>query len=412
MPDESYIQGLLAERIGGRRFGKETQIYKFERIKRAKAAALKAHPGKELLDLGVGEPDEMAAPGVVEVMQKETARSENRGYADNGIPEFKEAAARYMERVFGVSGIDPGREVVHSIGTKPALAMLATVLINPGDLLLMTTPGYPVLATHTRYYGGEVVELPLREERGYLPDLDALSEEVRRRAKVLYLNYPNNPTGGTATPEFFERVVRFARQYQVAVVHDAAYAALAFDGKPLSFLSVPGAKEVGVELHSLSKAFNMTGWRLGFVTGNPLLVSAYAHVKDHVDSGQFKAIQQAGLYALNHPEITRETAAKYERRLRALAAIFREVGFRAEAPRGGFFLYTAIPKGIKGGRRFSSAEEFSEHLITELLLSTVPWDDVGHYIRLSATFVAPTREEEERVLGEVKRRLSGVRFAF
>ena len=271
----SYIQGRFAGRIGGAKFGKSTKIYKFEKIKRAKAAAQQAHPGVELLDFGVGEPDDMAFPGVVEALRREAARWENRGYADNGIAEFKEAAARYLDRVFGAPGIDPETEVIHSIGAKPALAMLPAAFINPGDVALVTVPGYPVLATHTRWYGGRVAELPLTQERGYLPDLSAIKAADLKRAKLLYLNYPNNPTGASATREFFEEVVRFAKRRKLIVVVDAAYAALIYGGPPLSFLSIPGAKDVGVELHSLSKAYNMTGWRLGFVAGNPLIVSAF-----------------------------------------------------------------------------------------------------------------------------------------
>src|SRR4030067_2837695 len=295
---DDVIQKMFAERIGGSKFGKEDKIYKFEKIKRAKAAALRANPGAELIDLGVGEPDDMAPPGVVDTMQKECARWENRGYADNGIIEFKEAAARYMEDVYGVKGLNPDKEIIHGIGSKPALAMLPSAFINPGDVTLMTVPGYPVMVTHTQWYGGEVVNLPLKEENNFLPDIDLLDSSILRRAKLLYINYPNNPNAGAATKEFFEKVVRFASENNIVVVHDAAYAALNFEGKPLSFLSIPGAKDVGIEIHSLSKAFNMTGWRIAFVAGNEKGVNAYGFVKDNYDSGQIRANQEAGAYAL------------------------------------------------------------------------------------------------------------------
>lgn len=408
---ESYIQSLFAERIGGAGFGKDTKIYKFEKIKRAKRAAMAANPGVELIDLGVGEPDEMAFPKVVATLQQEAAKPENRGYADNGIAEFKEAAARYMKRIYGVD-VDPATEVVHGIGSKPVLAMMAGVFINPGDVMLMTAPGYPVMATHTRWYGGEVHTLPLLEENNFLPDLDAISADIRRRAKLLYLNYPNNPTGALATPEFYEKVVRFAKENDIVVVSDAAYAALTFDGAPLSFLSVPGAKEVGIEIHSLSKAYNMTGWRLAFVTGNPLVVAGYANVKDNYDSGQFIAIQKAGVEALDHPEITDRIAAKYKRRLVSLAETLGGLGFTVKPPRGSFYLYTRVPKGVKNGRRFANAEEFSEFLITEKLISSVPWDDAGSFVRFSATFVAKNEADETRVLTEIRRRLSDMEFEF
>ncbi|MEO5656872.1 MAG: LL-diaminopimelate aminotransferase [Nitrospiria bacterium] len=408
----SYIQKRFAERIGGATFGKSTKIYKFEKIKRAKAAAQKAHPGVELLDFGVGEPDDMAFPGVVESLRREAGRWENRGYADNGIAEFKAAAARYLDRVFGAPGLDPATEVIHSIGSKPALAMIPACFINPGDVALVTVPGYPVMATHTRWYGGRVVELPLRQENGYLPDLSAVKASDLKRAKLLYLNYPNNPTGASATRAFYEEVVRFAKRHKLIVVVDAAYAALTYGEPPLSFLSVPGGKDVGVELHSLSKAYNMTGWRLGFVAGNPLIVSAFGMVKDNCDSGQFKAIQHAGVYALEHPEITAQIGAKYERRLRRLTDTLGAIGFDVAMPRGSFFLYTAAPKGVKGGRKFRTAEDVSEFLITETLISTVPWDDVGRYLRFSATFLAKDATAEQRVLDTLKTRLSDLKLVF
>jgi LL-diaminopimelate aminotransferase len=412
LSQESYIQSLFAERIGGAMFGKEQKIYKFEKIKRAKRAALSAHPGAELIDFGVGEPDEMAFPGVVQSLQKEAAKPENRGYADNGIPEFKDAAARYMQKVYGVGGINPETEVLHGIGSKPVLAMLPAVFINPGDVTLMTVPGYPIMGTHTRWYGGTVVNLPLREENGFLPDLDSLPGDVKKKTKLLYINYPNNPTGAGATRAFFEKVVKFAKENSVIVVHDAAYAALTFGARPLSFLSVSGAKEVGVEVHSLSKAYNMTGWRLAFVVGSERVIAGYGNVKDNYDSGQFKAIQKAGVYALDHPQITDEIAAKYERRLRAMAAVLAEMGFNAKMPAGSFYLYVKMPKGVRNGRRFSTAEEFSEFLITEKLISTVPWDDAGAFIRFSATFESQGKADEQRVLEEFKKRMAGLQFEF
>jgi LL-diaminopimelate aminotransferase len=408
----TYIQKTFAERIGGAKFGKSTKIYKFEKIKRAKAAAQKAHPGVELLDFGVGEPDDMAFPGVVETLQREAARWENRGYADNGIAEFKEAAARYLDRVFGAPGIDAQTEVIHAIGAKPALAMLPACFINPGDVAVVTVPGYPVMATHTKWYGGRVVELPLTQERKFLPNLGALKASDLKRAKLLYLNYPNNPTGASATREFYQDVVKFAKKHKLIVVVDAAYASLTYGEEPFSFLSIPGAKEVGVELHSLSKAYNMTGWRLGFVAGNPLVVSAFGMVKDNCDSGQFKAIQRAGIYALEHPGITVEIGRKYERRLRRMVDALGAVGFDVTMPRGSFFLYTRAPKAVKGGRKFKGAEDVSEFFITEKLISTVPWDDVGHYLRFSATFLAKDEADERRVLDALKSRLSDLGLVF
>jgi LL-diaminopimelate aminotransferase len=413
---ESYIQNLFAGRIGGKNYGKSAAIYKFEKIKRAKRAALAAHPGAEIIDLGVGEPDEMAVPEAVAKLCEEARRPGNRGYSDNGDQVLKEAAARYLEKVCGVSGINPQTQVIHSIGSKAALSILPAALVDPGDLVLMTTPGYPIFGAHARFYGGQVYNLPLVASRHFLPDLAAIPLEVLRKAKALVLNYPNNPTGAVATPEFFAQVVAFAREHRLAVIHDAAYAALVFEGRPLSFLATPGAVEVGVELHSASKSFNMTGWRCGFVAGNELLVRAYGDVKDNTDSGQFLAIQHAVAWCLDHPEITVNIAAKYSRRMSGLVAVLKKSGFAAVKPKGSFFLYVPAPRAavLSSGRRldFKDAEEVSQWLITEKLISTVPWDDAGAYLRLSVTFAAKDPADEERVLRELASRLADVTLEF
>lgn len=413
---DSYIQGLFAERIGGKNYGKSGAIYKFEKIKRAKRAALAAHPGAEILNLGVGEPDEMAFPEVVAKLADEARQPENRGYADNGDSVLKEAAARYMEKVCGVPGINPETEVLHSIGSKAALSILPAAFVNPGDYVLMTTPGYPVFGTHSKYYRGLVHNLPLLEENQFLPDLASIPPNVLAKAKVLVINYPNNPTGASATPEFFASVVAFAGKHRLVVIHDAAYAALVFEGKPLSFLATPGAKEVGIELHSTSKSFNMTGWRCGFVAGNELLVRAYGDIKDNSDSGQFLAIQHAAAYCFDHPEITEKISAKYSRRMTGLVQVLQQSGFKATKPKGSFFLYVKAPKAATAadGKRieFKTAEDVSQWLITEKLISTVPWDDAGNYLRFSVTFAAKDQADEKRVLTEIGARLGSVRFEF
>jgi LL-diaminopimelate aminotransferase len=413
--NESYLQTLLAERIGGRQYGKSTQIYKFEKIKRAKRAAMAAHPDVELIDLGVGEPDEMAFPLSVRTLQAEVAKPENRGYADNGGPEYRQAAARWMKNVCGVT-LTPDTEILHSLGSKAALTLLPAVLINPGDVALMTVPGYPVFGTHTKWYGGEVFNLKLTAENSFLPDLASIPSDILRRAKVLVLNYPNNPTGASATREFFTRAVAFAKQHNLVIISDAAYAALVFDGQPLSILSIPGAKDVAVELHSMSKGFNMTGWRLGFVAGNELLVRAYGDVKDNSDSGQFLAIQKACAASLDHPEITQQIAAKYSRRMDLLVTALRKFGFDARKPKGSFFLYVRAPRAVVAGNAprttFASGEDVSQWLITEKLISTVPWDDAGPYLRFSVTFIAKGEADERRVVSEIERRFAGLHFEF
>ena len=408
---DPYFQALFADRIGGAGYGKGTAIYKFEKIKRAKRAAVADFPDRPLLDFGIGENDEMADAAVREALKAEVDRAENRGYADNGIQEYKDAAAAWLKREFGVT-VDPVSEVNHCIGTKPALAMLPAAFINPGDVTLMTVPGYPVAGTHTCYYGGSVFNLPLLEENGFLPDLDSIPDGIRRRAKLLVLNYPNSPTGSLADESFFARVIAFARANGLVVVQDAAHIMLTYGRKPLSFLAVDGAKEVGVEVHSMSKGFDMIGWRLGFVAGHERIVRAFADVKDNCDSGQFIAIQKAAVAALERPSISVGIRTKYERRLRKLVDTLNELGFQARMPGGSYFLYVRAPKGVEGGPSFATAEDVSQFLIRERSICTVPWDDAGPYLRFSVTYRAPTEADEDDLMGELKDRLDGDRFVW
>ncbi len=410
---ESFIQSSFAQRIGGDKFGKDTKIYKFEKIKRAKREAAAAHPGVELIDMGVGEPDDMAFPAVVETLAKEAAKWENRIYADNGIAEFRQAAARYMKSLYGVD-LDPEKEICHAIGSKSALTLLPACFINPGDITVITIPGYPVLGTWTEYLGGSMVKLPLLKENGFLPELESLTKEQRAKTKLLYLNYPNNPTGASASYEFYEKAVKFAKENEILIVSDAAYAPLNFKGKPLSIFAVPGAKDVAVELHSMSKGFNMTGWRLSWVCGNELAVKAFATIKDNADSGQFMAIQKAAIAALDdQARITPLISEKYQRRLASMAETLRKLGFDAKTPDGSFYLYVKAPKAASDGSKFASGEDFSQWLIKTKLISSVPWDDAGNFVRFSATFVARGGvAEEKRVLAEFEKRLSDAKFEF
>jgi LL-diaminopimelate aminotransferase len=410
MSADPWFQSLFADRIGGANYGKGTEIYKFEKIKRAKRKALAEHPERKLLDFGIGENDDMAGAVVRESLKTQVDRVENRGYADNGIQEYKDAAAEFMQRQFGVT-LDPVTEICHCIGSKPAYAMLPACFINPGDITLMTVPGYPVAGTWTRYLGGEVVKLPLLEKNGFYPDLEGLPAEVKKRAKLLIINYPNSPTGAVATKDFYRRVIDFARTHQVVVVQDAAHILLSYQGEPLSFLQVDGAKEVGVEVHSMSKGFNMIGWRLGFVCGHPKIVQAYADVKDNSDSGQFMAIQQAAAKALRTPSIPIAVRAKYRRRLEKLVAALQQVGFRCAMPGGTYFLYTKAPTGA-GGRSFANAEEASQYLITEQSVCCVPWDDAGSYLRFSVTYTAKDEAEEDAIMAQTVSRLKGMELRF
>jgi len=408
---DPYFQSLFAQRIGGANYGKGTEIYKFEKIKRAKRKALADYPSRPLIDFGIGENDSMAPKSVRQKLADEINQPENRGYMDNGNARFKQAAADFMQRTFGVT-LDPQTQVNHAIGSKPALAMLPACFIDPGDITLMTVPGYPVAGTHARYYGGSVFRLPLTAQNNFFPDFSALSPEVWLQTKLLVLNYPNSPTGKTATREFYEQVIALAKQHEFIVVQDAAHALLSYDQPPFSFLSVPGAMDVGVEVYSLSKGYDMIGWRIGWVCGHERIVRAFADVKDNSDSGQFGAIQNAAAAALDDDEIPRRTRAKYQRRLEKLVAILKAAGFKAQMPGGTYFLYVPTPTGLADGTKFETAEAASQFLITQQSIVTVPWDDAGAFLRFSVTYEADTEAAEDSLMAATAQRLAQSRLVF
>lgn len=408
---DPYFQKLFADRIGGVNYGKDTSIYKFEKIKRAKRKALADHPERELLDFGIGENDEMAAVPVRQAMAQEINKVENRGYADNGVVEYKQAVARYMKREYGID-LDPATQINHCMGSKTALAMIPECFINPGDVTLMTVPGYPVAGTHTKYCGGEVYTLPLSEENDYFPDLDSIPADILKRAKLLVINYPNAPTGQIANVDFFKKVIAFAKKNDIVVIQDAAHMVLCYEQPALSFLQVPGAMDVGVEVHSMSKGWNMIGWRLGWVCGNPLIVRAFADVKDNSDSGQFIAIQKAAAVALDDPDIPVQTRNKYRRRLEKLVKTLKECGFQVKMPRGTYFLYTPAPVGLSDGTRFANAEAVSQYLIAEHSICTVPWDNAGEFLRFSVTYRADDEAAEDLLMAKTKSRIQSLGLVF
>ncbi len=408
---DPYFQALFADRIGGAQYGKANEIYKFEKIKRAKRKALADFPNRRLLDFGIGENDSMADERVRQKMASEISRPENRGYMDNGTADFKQAASRFMNREFGVV-LDPVTEINHCIGSKTALSMLPACFINPGDITIMTVPGYPVAGTHTKYYGGTVHRLPLLAENNFFPDFDSVTADVLAKTKLVVINYPNSPTGQVATRDFYSRVIELAHQHQFVVVQDAAHIMLSFRSKPFSFLEVPGAMDVGVEVHSMSKGFDMIGWRLGWVCGNSKIVQAFSDVKDNCDSGQFGAIQRAAIAGLDAPDIPKRINAKYKRRLEKLVATLRECGFTCDVPGGSYFLYTRAPKGVKAGLQFANAEEASQYFITQHSIVIVPWDDAGNFLRFSVTYEAADEAAEDELMRETKQRIQGLNLVF
>ena len=315
-----------------------------------------------------------------------------------------------MQRNFGVA-LDVS-EINHCIGSKTALAMLPACFVNPGDVTLMTVPGYPVAGTHTRYYGGARLSVAVAGRERLLagPGFDS-----RRRAvasQTVGFELPQQPNGQGGDTRVLPAGDPVAQDHQIVVVQDAAHLMLTFEGAPLSFLSVPGARDVGVEVHSLSKGFDMIGWRIGWVCGNRRIVQAFADVKDNCDSGQFIAIQKAAITALDDAAIPDRTNAKYRRRLGKLVATLSACGFDCRMPGGSYFLYTRAPRAVRGVAEFRNAEDASQYLITELSMVTVPWDDAGAYLRFSATYEAVDDADEDRIMEETRRRLSDVVLEF
>jgi len=324
---------------------KQLPPYLFKEIDRKKAEVMAR--GVDIIDLGVGDPD-LPTPGhIVEEMKRAVDDPVNHRYPSySGMNDFKEAVARWYGERFGVE-LDPATQVVSLIGSKEGIAHLPLAFINPGDMALVPSPAYPVYHIATLFAGGESFLMPLVAKNRFLPDLKAIPEDVATRARVMFINYPNNPTAAVADPGFFERVVEFAREYNILVCHDAAYTEMAFDGyHPRSFLEAPGAMDVGLEFHSLSKTYNMTGWRIGFAVGKPEGIEGLGAVKSNIDSGVFQAVQRAGIKAISGDQsCVKEMIGVYEARRDLMVEGLRDAGFQVDTPRATFYLWIKVPQG-------------------------------------------------------------------
>ena len=339
--------------------------YLFAEIDRQKQEARAR--GIDLIDLGIGDPDLPTPPHVVKALARAAHEPKNHRYPDyEGLLAFRGAAAEWYHRRFGVT-LDPATEVLTLIGSKEGTGHIPLAFVNPGDIVLVPDPGYPVYAAGTWFAGGEPHFLPLRAERDFLPDLDSVPSAVLARAKMLFLNYPNNPTAACATPAFFARVVAFARAHNLIVCHDAMYSELCFDGyRPPSFLETPGAREVGVEFHSCSKSYSMTGWRIAWVAGNRQIVAGLGRVKTNVDSGVFQAVQEAGIAALDGPQdYVAHVRGVYQERRDLMVAGLRKLGFPVTPPRATFFVWAPVPDG-------SDSRKWASRLLQEAGVVVTP----------------------------------------
>ncbi len=356
--------------------------YLFAEIDRKKAAL--RQKGVDVIDIAIGDPDLPTPDHIIAALSEAARDPKTHGYPPyEGTREFREAVAGWYRRRFGVA-LDPQREVLTLIGGKEGLAHIPWVFVDPGDLVLVSDPGYPVYATATLMAEGEPYSVPLRPDRDWQPDLGAIPDAVARRARVFFLNYPNNPTGATADLAFFEQVADFARRWGILVVHDNTYSEIAYDGfRPPSFLQARGAMEAGVEIHSLSKTYCMTGWRLGFAVGNAAAVQALGTLKTNIDSGQFMAIQAAGVAALTGPQgPVAERVAIWQRRRDTVVAALQDLGLDVPRPRATFYLWTPVPSGY-------DSVGFAGYLLDKAGVAVAPGIGYGAqgegYFRISLT---------------------------
>lgn len=357
--------------------------YLFAEIDRKKNEMIEK--GVDVIDLGVGDPDIPTPDHIIEALREACVDPENHRYPSYvGMLSFREAAANWYGKRFGVS-LDPPREVVALIGSKEGIAHAPLAFLDPGDVALVPDPGYPVYPVSTTFAGGVPYSMPLLKENGFFPDLDSIPENVRANAVMMFLNYPNNPTTVLANESFFEEVVDFAQKNDILVCHDAAYTEIAFGGaNPLSFLEIPGAKDVGIEFHSLSKTFSMTGWRVAFAAGNEKAIEGLGKVKTNIDSGIFQAVQVAGVKALeNHSLGLEERKEVYRERLRIFCRALDQAGIKYTKPDATFYVWFEVPEGM-------TSSEFSSRMLSEAAVVVTPGNGFGDcgegYARVSVTF--------------------------
>ena len=360
----------------------QLQPYPFVEISRI--IAEKRAKGEDVVTFGIGDPDIPTPIHIIDRLVETAHNPSNHRYPEtDGLPELRRAMAYWYDRRFGVT-LDPDKEVLPLIGAKEGIGHVAFCFLDPGDLALVPDPGYPVYAVGTMFAGGEAYSMPLLEKNGWLPDLDAIPSDVARQAKVMWLNYPNNPTAAVASVEYYKQAVEFARKYDLAILHDAAYSEVCFDGYTSpSFMEVNGARDVGIEFHSLSKCFNMTGWRIGMAVGNADIIKALFQIKSNLDSGIPQAIQEMAIEALTGPqECIRENNAIYQRRRDKVVATLIKLGLGVVPPKASLYVWARVPEGY-------TSSEFATRLLGDTNIVATPGTSYGKhgegYIRLSLT---------------------------
>ncbi|ABO50222.1 LL-diaminopimelate aminotransferase apoenzyme [Desulforamulus reducens MI-1] len=377
--------------------------YLFARIEQV--IAQKKEEGVDVISLGIGDPDMPTPEHIIKDAEKQLYVAENHQYPSSvGMLSYRKSVADFYARRFGVE-LDPKTEVVSLIGSKEGIAHISWCYLDPGDVVLVPDPGYPVYSGGAILAGAEPYYMPLTADKGFLPDLNAIPEDVARKAKMMFINYPNNPTGAVADEAFYIEVIAFARKYEILVCHDNAYSEVSYEGyKPLSFLEIPGAKEVGIEFSSVSKAYNMTGWRIGWAVGNPAVIEALGRFKTNIDSGQFQAIQYAAMAGLNGPqEIVATNNEIYRERRDIVVDGLNAMGWSLEKPKATFYIWAPVPKG------FTSAS-FAEYVIERAGVVITPGNGYGEqgegYFRISITIpkerIAEALERMKNNIGKVE----------
>ena len=361
---------------------KDLPPYLFASIDKMKQEAIKK--GVDIINLGVGDPDLPTPPEIVRAMQRAVENPLHHQYPSyDGMKSFREAVASWYDKRFGVS-LDPDREVLTLIGSKEGIGHIPLALVNPGDAVLIPSPGYPVYQAATLLAGGQPCTFPLLKKNGFIPKLSEIPKSILQKSRLLFINYPNNPTAATADVAFFEELAAFAKENEIIVCHDAAYSEIFYDGNPQpSFLQARGAKEVGIEFHSLSKTFNMTGWRLGFAVGHEGVISALGKIKSNIDSGVFQAVQEAGITALNlGPAQLDAIRSTYQVRRDAFVPLIKALGFKVGIPKAAFYIWFETPKGY-------GSMEFTKLLLEKTGIVTTPgigFGDAGEgYNRMTLT---------------------------
>ena len=360
----------------------------------SKKIAEKQAKGEDVISLAIGDPDIPTPSHIIERLCRASEDPKNHRYPESGgLPEFRRAISKWYQKRFGVA-LDPDKEVLPLIGSKEGIGHIALCFIDPGDTALVPDPAYPVYSISTMFAGGLPHCMPLIQENEFLPDLTAIPKDIARKAKVIWINYPNNPTSAVADLKFFEGVVAFAKRHGIAVCHDGPYTEVAFDGyRPVSFLQAEGSREVGVEFHSLSKSYNMTGWRVGMAVGNPAMIDALKRVKSNLDSGIPQALQHAAIEALTGPQdCISEHNTIYQRRRDRLLQALNQIGIQAKPPRASLYIWAKVPKGY-------TSVEFATLLLDEVGVVVIPGVSYGKhgegYIRLSLT--VPDKRLEEAI---------------